>query len=406
MPAELLLKLSANPEQQVEWLRRSSDDDVLLDHAQGSLAEAAKAAVGCQVIVLVPSQEVLLTTVYVPSRQRQHIINAVPYALEDVLAADINEMHFAIGQRDSHDHVNVAVVEAKRMEYWLSLLRESGIEVDVLLPEMLALPYQQQGWSVLQYNDAVLVRSGVQAGFAFEKNNSEDFIPRIMAECKDEPLTDIKLFRVEDESLTLYFPPDVIIDECVLTETPLKLYAEHYDKGNAFNLIQGRFSRREQLGEMLRPWRAAGAMLTAVLMISVGLAVADYWRLSQQRDDLDVQMQQVFFDVLPDAKNVNLADLRSRMASELKSVREDSGGAGFTDLLANIAPLISKVRSAELRHITFRNGQMDLALTISDLQLLEELKQSLVTLSGLQVNIESATSRDNRVEARLRLRSS
>jgi hypothetical protein len=46
--------------------------------SRGSLAEIARAASGCQIIVLVPGELVTLTRAVVPSRQRQHIINAVP----------------------------------------------------------------------------------------------------------------------------------------------------------------------------------------------------------------------------------------------------------------------------------------------------------------------------------------
>ncbi len=54
--------------------------------------------------------------------------------------------------------------------------------------------------------------------------------------------------------------------------------------------------------------------------------------------------------------------------------------------------------------MSYKDGELNVALTISDLQRLEQLKNQLDSQSGLQVEIQSASARNNRVEARLHIK--
>ena len=103
----LFIRLDHNPSVEAAWVRVSESsvkaDSLLnektLEPAQGSLEQAALEAAGCRVIVLVPGVDVVLTSAVVPSRNRQRIMSAIPYMLEDQLAEDVDSLHFAIGRR-------------------------------------------------------------------------------------------------------------------------------------------------------------------------------------------------------------------------------------------------------------------------------------------------------------------
>ena len=100
------------------WLAESAPNRIGL----GALKDAAAMAVGKQVIVLVPGTDVILTSVTVPTRNRNRMAAAVPYLLEEQLAADVDESHFALGERDAEGRVAVAVVSRARMDAWLAAL--------------------------------------------------------------------------------------------------------------------------------------------------------------------------------------------------------------------------------------------------------------------------------------------
>ena len=67
-----------------------------------NLAAAPRAA-GRRVCVLVPGADVLLAEPEVPPQGRRQAAQLVPYALEEHLADDIDELHFAIGKRAGGD---------------------------------------------------------------------------------------------------------------------------------------------------------------------------------------------------------------------------------------------------------------------------------------------------------------
>jgi hypothetical protein len=61
----------------------------------------------------------------------------------------------------------------------------------------------------------------------------------------------------------------------------------------------------------------------------------------------------------------------------------------------------------EVKGVTFRAGRLDVDLVVSNLQLLDELKQKLSQGGKLAVDIQSATAdADQRVQSRLRIQGS
>src|SRR5450755_1448661 len=79
--------------------------------SSGALANAVAAAAGRHVCVLVPGTDVLLLEPEVPARAGTKLAQIVPCALEEQLADDIDDLHFAIGRRSADSlRTQVAVV--------------------------------------------------------------------------------------------------------------------------------------------------------------------------------------------------------------------------------------------------------------------------------------------------------
>ena len=61
------------------------------------------------------------------------------------LAAEIDALHFALGPYQEDDTYPVAVVDRARIERWLGQLEEVGLQPDHLVPDLLALP-REDDW--------------------------------------------------------------------------------------------------------------------------------------------------------------------------------------------------------------------------------------------------------------------
>jgi hypothetical protein len=84
-------------------------------------------------------------------------------------------------------------------------------------------------------------------------------------------------------------------------------------------------------------------------------------------------------------------------------MRRQGGGDGFMTLLARAGDVLRTNKSIEISGASFRAGRLDVDLTANNLQVLDELKQTL-TGKGLVVEIQSATTdASQQVKSRLRI---
>lgn len=405
MRVKLFIRFNPSSPDEADWLRMDEPARHGLTVHHAPLPEIAAAAAGCRVILLVPGAEVLLTTAAVPGGgNRQKIAGAVPYALEEQLASDVDNLHFALGERRDDGRISAAVVVKTQLDAWLERLRQAGIEPDAIAPDILALPWASGTWTVLMDGDRALVRPARQAGFVADGDNLDTLLRLALNEAGEARPERIRIIHQGDNAP--FEPPydlDVTVDTETVDEPVLAILSHGYDEPGAINLLQGAYSRREQLGRLWRPWRPVAALAAVLLLIQGGMTVADYMRLNSERQALAKQIEQVYLQTFPDARKV--VNARVQMEERLKELR--GGGAdeaGFMGLLADIGPDLKETPSVEVQRISYNEGKIDLALLIADLQSLDKLKQRLTTQRGLNVDIQSAASRDGRVEALLQIK--
>ena len=171
--------------------------------------------------------------------------------------------------------------------------------------------------------------------------------------------------------------------------------------GATINLLQGAFSRREQLGKLWRPWRATAVLLAVWLLLMGSEAIVDYKNLVAEEGRLYQAVEQVYRDTFPEAKNV--VNPKVQMEQKLKEFSGGSNGGAFVALLGASGPVIGGAKGVELRNLRYRQGELELELQLADLPALDALKETLQQ-QGLEVEIRNATSRNDRVEGRLAIR--
>src|SRR5688572_14076351 len=106
----LLISLPAHGDDGIRWSVISSGASGATPVLTGSLGDCTHAAQGRRVIVLAPSEALLLACAKLTARNRTQLIKALPYALEEQLAQDIDDLHFAIGNKLADGRYPAAVV--------------------------------------------------------------------------------------------------------------------------------------------------------------------------------------------------------------------------------------------------------------------------------------------------------
>lgn len=386
----------------VSWVAQDGEPEAPAVVKQGTLEEAATGVAGAKVILFVPANDVLLAAVALPPTQRRRLLGAVPFALEEQLADDVENLHFALGKKDEAGQWNSAVVDLALMNYWLARLAAAGIQADAMVPDVFGLPWREGEWSVLLEDDVATLRTDDQAGLCFDAQNLDDMLRAMLDSLGELKPSRLNVLDCRHHATAPYIlDVPVEVDVMAAHEPPITYFAKVYDDGTGIDLLQGQFSRREQLGKYWRPWRAAASLLVAVLLIQMASAGFERWQLSNEVARLQEDVKNVYLATFEGAKNV--PNPRAQMEQKLKELRGGSAGGGaLFDLLAKAGPQFKAMPGIEIERVNYRAGQITVSITLQDLQKLDQLKQRLVD-QALTVDIQSATSRDGKVEARLEI---
>jgi general secretion pathway protein L len=180
--------------------------------------------------------------------------------------------------------------------------------------------------------------------------------------------------------------------------------AQGFDGQYAINLLQGDYSRKQQLEKLLRPWRPTIILLGLWLLMQVGMFVVEYSRLSTNNAELKAQIEAVYRDAFPQSRNI--VNPKVQMQRGLEKLRSGGGqNDGLLPLLAQAGAVFKDTDGVVLRTLRFKANKLDVDIEMPDLQSLDKLKQRLSDEARLSVEIVSASSREGKVESRLALQS-
>ncbi|MBI3771853.1 MAG: type II secretion system protein GspL [Gammaproteobacteria bacterium] len=371
------------------------------ESGSGSLADAVLHAAGRQVTVFVPAASVTLFQTKMPEGSRRQQLQALPFLIEEQFAADVETLHFAFGEVQQ-GMINVAVVAREQIEFWLGQLSAVGIEPQALVPESLALPLEDGAWSLARLGSSLIVRQGLQSGIVLDWDNAQQLLPLALNEAGESRPARLCFYGQVQAAFKL---PDIglAIESKTWNCEMQELLARSYVAGQAINLLQGVYSRKERWQQLWRPWRVALILLTAYLL-SVGVTqTVDAVRLSSERDRLQAEIESIYRQAFPGEKNV--PSPRLQMERHLKELHGDgkTGSGDFLGMLATTGRELKDISSVQIQRINYKDGALEVAFLIADLQMLDQVKQKLMAQGRLNVEIQGAAAHDNHVEARLRI---
>ncbi len=396
----LLIRLHQNP-QQVSWAIFNHKGQILDSAINVPIATVPKRPAW----VLIPGTDVLLTQADIPSKQRQRIVQAVPYALEDQLIEDIENLHFAVGRREpTTGLIAVAVLARTQMENYLQSLQTVGMIPTMFTPDILAVPKPDDGWGILFFDHIVLVRTGLQTGFAIESHSLATILP--MALQNTQPPSQLTIFRGPQsiEALRDLQTLGIPIVENSNDSGELAWLAQGLRANPPLDLLQGDYRPVDKMTTLWRPWRLTMALLTFWGGLLVGEEWLEYQKLKQFSQDFNVTIEKIYRDTFPQARKI--VNPRVQMEQQLKSLRAQQTNStqqdNFLSLLTQLSTAFKQTTELEIKRIDYQSGIFNLELLVPHWQALEQFKQNL-TAVGFSAKIQTATNRNNQIESRLRV---
>jgi len=406
----LLLRLPHTDTELATWLVVDARGAPLSPPQSGPLALAAPRVPGRRVCVLVGGADVLLAEPEVPVKAGAKLQQLVPYALEEHLAEDIEDLQFALGKRSSESpRVPVAVVARALLDQWLVKLRAAGIEPDAMYADSALLPENPGQAVALLEADVVSVRppGGAPVTLPADALAEALEIARGGAEASATGGRGLILYTgapewhqhsPQVEAARPYFDG---IKVQLLTAGPLALYAQQLPTTAAINLLQGDYAPVSARGTGFKAWRVAAILLACLIGLHLVGKAAELQVLKRHERQLDSSIRETFRSSMH--TEASAADARRLMEKRLASGR--GAGGGLLPALQALVQARDAAPGTSVQSLNFHGGALEMKLSAPDATSLDRLSQTLRS-NGWQADLTGGTNSGSAYEGRIQMHSS
>lgn len=408
MAEQVLLRFSLERPDRCEWLVLDNKGAPAAEVGRGALVDVVPLSRKRQLILALPGDELLLTRARLPVRSAAGLARALPYALEEQLADDVEDLHFARGPQDAEGNLPVAVISAQRLEAYMDALSAAGLAPQQILPAPLLLPWDEQAWTLLLDGRRALLRYGPCQGLELEPDTLMSVLTQLLARHSGEGKPRLQIWCCGASAIDPNGLHELGWETELMPalESALPLMAATLGKESGLDLLQGAY-RQQGVGlGSVRSWLPAAAMLLLALLVQVGAMGYDHGLLQAEEQALEVEVEALFRETFPEVKR--LVDARAQAAQQLSELRRlhGSGADPFLELLHKGGRALQQEKTLQLTGVSFKGGVLQFSLKGKDLSHFEGLKQRLEQdpQQPLEVKILSASSRPEGVDGRIEIR--
>ncbi len=399
--SDLLENLDIEDSHFVKWIKLDEEGVPITRGAEARLEQVSSVTQNAHVIVLLPLEQMLLTKVNTRARKQKHLQKAVPFALEDELADDVDNLHFAMGQRYGENDYPVAVIDKHTLDRVIDELADAGIYPDLLTADVFGLPFRENTWTLLIEDERALVRTEKFQGFTIDLHNLQQMLTSSLRQADVTP-AELNVYCC-DESQQGIKKLNLPISINELDDCPPGLFADGLDDEECINLLQNTYKKKDKKHRQFGAWKVAAMLFAAWLALSFISVFLDHARLSKQEKKLDNQIVQIMRQTFPDMKNVSADSARTKMEARLKNFIDTNSAqskAGFMELLAMSGESMKQAGKVDIDAMNYREGKLNMSVKSADVQILDTVKQTLKS-KNYAADIQSANTQGNNVEAKL-----
>lgn len=381
---------------QASWVI-ADDEEMEISVLRGHLSELSFADKQNETTVIVPAVDVLLTEATLPKLNHQRLMQALPFALEDSLIDDLNQLHFAIAEYQPNGTVPVAIVAQKKMEEWTALFRQYELVPTQLYSAIFALPLVEKSWSASVLQETSTVRQNKYHGFNTEKNNLPLMIELAIQSAIEKPEC-IHIYSTFTEPVNIK-SDSILINEIHVTEQDwLETLPAWIDPSISINLLQGIYQPKRKTSETKKIWTFAMYATFIWIFMAFFSQLISFFILHHEASKLDTEINHIYKNNFPEATSI--ISPHERLERKLSSLEEQTNKNYFFVLLAKTGNELIKATNVQLKSLDYRDNQLILTLTANKFDDLDNLSLGL-TQQGLKVKQQNAVVEGEQVKANL-----
>ena len=410
MSEYLLIHYIPGQQDDLQYWALGGDQHPSITLGQGKLDELGAIARGKSVSVLIDSHYTTLKSVSVPSKNRSKQLLAIPFAMEDSLAEDIEDTHFALGKilagsYDKDNQLPVIAINRELLRTTLGLFSEQGIHVNHMTADAALLPCESNSWSILLDDVNAVIKCGDAELHNCEIENLQLILGALLEQTENPPESISCFHKTGSQDVSRLFENiDIPFTEQTYQNNPLEIYASSYKESQSLNILQGDFAvKRESSITWLQPWKYAAAIagIWVVLHLAYTSILTD--QLEDKNIALSKKIEREFKRAIPDAKKMtNMQKRVERRLKDLKSTGDADYSNGFLNILSEATPALSANKKINIKAAIYRNNYIDIDLSATSLQDIEQVKSRLLESKKIKTVLSTTVEKD-KVKGRLRL---
>lgn len=417
--SEILVITPDEDGERAQWFVMDAEGELRGNPGHGSLQQAATVAEERRVWLLLDLSQVTRTSSDLPVRG-QKLAAALPYALEEQFAEDVEQLHFAAGPPDAQGRMPVAAIRHDLLQRYLDALAAAEIQAVAAYTLHDGLPdlpgYSQflvtgQTTYLKTVDDQLTALTGQRPAVLLQVwsagRDADDLAANASHQLRGyidaslEPALDSEWQQIRKQfpDAEMKIPARGVLAFCARTIA----------NQGGIDLLQGRYAIGRDTLKQLRPWLPVAAMLGVALLLSLFSRFLE-WRSFEQRD---ADLNQAMIAMLPgNNPDIDPVTAEARLAALVRPRNNTASAAGgpaagpeFLTTVGLLATAIGNDKDTRIEAISFRNGVLDIRLATRDTDALETLRRKIAAEAGLTAQIQRTEQEDERVRSFLQIRS-
>jgi general secretion pathway protein L len=396
------------------WCWLGADGAPANDSYASGDREALRAAVGSHTSgplntwLIVPGSRVNTRQLEYSDKEKKHLRNLLPFQLEDSVAGDVEDLHFALGI-PAEGKVVVAYADKAWLQNTFAELAALGIEVtrcwSAPLTQPLALDASTQPgdhWTLGLYEGQLHLRYLPTMGFSVAYAQGRLALQLLLADQgRTEQLPALHLRAAEEQDLAaLVEMIPAQLQQQIASQSLADNWALDFSN-SSIDLCQGEFSQRLPIERWWKLWRSVAIFALVCVAVYLGTLVYEIQKLSAENLAIRQQIEAAARAAIPQGRVV---DAEKQLATLLRQSQPSGQSASVMALLAVALPPIAEMSNVSIKGIAYAGdtGELNINIQADSFGAFESLSQK-IREQGLNAEVLSANAQGNVQSARLKV---
>ena len=322
----------------------------------------------------------------IPGRNVPQIRRALPFAVENYLSKDLEHTHIAHGPISRLNAIDCIAVDSETFSNILQALKLSDVYPTTCTTFGLQIPSPQEEHDVhvVKDDENAWIRTAEHLALV-----GIDTLPEVMTTLAGhrEPVPNIRIWSYgESNSESQFFDESMYEPEIFdnRDQSLISFAVEQFDPSNCINLLQGKYSAKENATVNVRRWVMTAVFGVVCLYAYIALQASEGLWATFKVNSVQNQMKAQYVEIYQEEpRSGDIAkQMRNRLGVSGDTSRE------FDQLVERLAEIVAlPEHSPQIKVVNYLAGRRELDVQF-DMSNLEAMEAFIRSLSNDEIDVE------------------